>query len=83
MANTKTTTLSATFPVVKEFRDYHDIDAYADDVNDLFDKKIRCEEICFSCGYYWGVFYVGRKPAKAVIDQLLADAGFEPDEDDE
>lgn len=75
-----TVTLTATFPAVREFQDYHDIQHYADDLNKLFSdpKVIRNEEIGFDAGgCYWGVFYVGRKPAKAVIKQLLADADYE------
>lgn len=74
-----TVTLTATFPVVADFRDYHDIDEFADTLNKVFDVKIRCAEVGFS-GHYWGVFYVGRKPNKAVIKELLDKAGFEPEE---
>jgi len=76
-----TVTLTATFPAVREFRDYHDITEYGFDLNKLFRspaKVIRNAEVGFDAGgCYWGVFYVGRKPAKAVIDKLLADAGYE------
>ncbi len=78
-----TVTLTATFPAVREFQDYHDIQHYADDLNKLFSnsKVIRNEEIAFDAGgCYWGVFYVGRKPAKAVIDKLLADANYVPED---
>ncbi len=75
-----TVTLTATFPCVKSFVDYHDIPYHADDLNTMFDKTIRNAEVGFDDGgCYWGVFYVGRKPKKAVIEQLLADAGYEPD----
>ena len=72
--------LTATFPQVGHFGDYHDIDHLAYDLNKLgmFDQKIRCSEVGFS-GEYWGVFYVGRKPAKAVIKELLDNAGFVED----
>ena len=78
-----TVTLTATFPIVEEFRDYHDIDEFADNLNKVFNKRVRCAEVGFS-GDYWGVFYVGRKPTKAVIKELLDKAGFEPmfDEDE-
>ena len=81
-----TVTLTATFPAVREFRDYHDIREYGFDLNKLFDspKVILNEEVGFDAGgCYWGVFYVGRLPAKAVIDKLLADAGYEPDPEEE
>lgn len=80
-----TVTLTATFPAVREFRDYHDIWEYGLDLNKLFKspKAIRNAEVGFDAGgCYWGVYYVGRKPAKAVIDKLLDDAGFIPDLDD-
>lgn len=69
-------TVSTTFPMVQAFGDYHDIDFYAEDINPLFAETIRCAEIGYSAGSYWGVFYVGRKPAKAVIDQLLEDSDY-------
>ncbi|MEE8113689.1 MAG: hypothetical protein V3T23_04985 [Nitrososphaerales archaeon] len=77
-----TTTLTATFPVVESFADYHYIDDFAHDLNKLFKAKIRCAEVGFS-GHYWGVFYVGRKPNKAAIKELLDKAGFEPMYDDD
>lgn len=76
-----TVTLTATFPAVREFQDYHDIYHYADDLNKLFKNSqvIRNEEVGFcDGGCYWGVFYVGRKPSKAVIKELLDDAGYVP-----
>ncbi len=76
------TIATATFPQVLNFADYHDIDCFANDLNKVFDVKIRCAEVGF-CGHYWGVFYIGRKPAKAIIDDLLDKAGFEPMWDDE
>lgn len=80
-----TTKLTATFPIVERFQDYHDIQAYADDLNKLFpDTVIRNAEVAFSAGgCYWGVYYVGRKPKKADIHQLLVFAGFEPHEDED
>ena len=76
------TTLTATFPVVTDFDDYHYIEDYAYDLNKIFKEKIRYAEVGFS-GRYWGVFYVGRKPNKAVIKELLDKAGFEPMYDDD
>lgn len=80
-----TVKLTATFPVVEEFHDYHDIDVFAADLNRLFGKgknTIRNLEIGFcENGMYWGVFYVGRKPNKAVIKELLDDSGYVPQPD--
>lgn len=76
-----TVSLTATFPAVHKFQNYRDIWYYVDNLNNLFNnsKTIRGEEVDSDhYGDYWGVFYVGRKPNKAVIDKLLADAGFEP-----
>ncbi len=84
MVEIKKTTLSVDFPVVKHFEDYHDIDFHADDLKKLFGRKIGSWELDFGDNRrYWAVFYVGRKPSKAVTDQLLADAGFRPMYDDE
>ncbi len=78
-----TVALTVTFPRVNSFVDYHDINFYTNDLNKLFDRPIRSIEVGISPGgiYHWAVFYIGRKPAKAVIDKLLADAGFKPDEE--
>lgn len=73
--------LTATFPTVHKFQGYRDIWYYADNLNKLFNnpKIIRGEKADSDHdGDHWGVFYVGRKPSKAVIDKLLADAGFKP-----
>lgn len=79
-----TVTLTAKFPCVKDFEDYHDIDFYADDLKKLFGRHIGSWEVGFGDNRrYWAVFYVGRKPAKAVIDKLLADAGFRSYDDEE
>ena len=84
MAKSKTTTLIATFPNVREFQDYHDIQHHSDDLNKLFGETIRNAEVGFDHGgCYWGVFYVGRRPAKAVIKKLLADADYESMRDEE
>lgn len=81
----------ATFPQVIDCLDYHDIDYLVEDLNGIFRqtsrpkgeryKQVRGSE----CGFcenalYWGVLYIGHKPSKAVIDQLLADAGYIPSE---
>lgn len=78
-----TVTLTTAFPIVKGFQDYHDIPFHGDDLNKMFDKTIRNAEVGFSAGgIYWGVFYVGRKPSKVTINQLLDDAGFESDDEE-
>lgn len=76
-----TVKLTATFPAVREFQDYHDLYHYADDLNKLFSssKVIRYNEVGFcDGGCYWGVFYIGRKPSKSVIKELLDAAGYVP-----
>lgn len=74
-------TTTATLPQVSHFEDYHDIDHLAYGLNKLgmIDQTIRCAEVGFcDGGRYWGVFYVGRKPAKAVIKELLDASGYVP-----
>lgn len=79
-----TVTLTAEFPRVTHFEDYHDIDFYADDLKKLFGRHIGSWEIGLgNNSRYWAVLYVGRKPTKAVIDKLLADAGFQSYDDEE
>lgn len=86
MVKIKTTTLSASivFPCVDSFDDYHDIGYAANGMFKLLGQRIKYDEVAFdACGMYWGVFYVGRKPAKAIVNQLLTNAGYEADEDED
>lgn len=77
-------TCSTQFPFVESFTDYHDIDYHAEDLTKRFNRRIGFAEIGFcENGNYWGIFYVGRKPKKAVIKQLLNDDGFKSMYDDE
>ena len=79
MVEIKKTTLSVDFPVVNQFADYHELDDFACQLTKLFGRKVGFYEVglCANDRWYWGMFYVGRKPAKAVIDKLMADAGYE------
>ncbi len=84
MVEINRTTLSAELPIVNQFDDYHEIPFYARSLAKLFSRNIGCDEIGFcEGGLYWGIFYVGRKPNKAAIKQLLADAKYVPQWDDE
>ncbi|KKL64097.1 hypothetical protein LCGC14_2168480 [marine sediment metagenome] len=84
MVEINKTTLSADFPIVEKFEDYHEIYHYGCGLSKLFGRKIGDSEIGFcENGLYWGVFYVGRKPNKAVIEQLLSDAEYVPMGDEE
>lgn len=78
MPKSKQTTLSATFPNVMSFTDYHEIDGMAGTLTELFGTKIRGSEegYCFG-GYYIGVFYVGRKPAMKIINTMIEQIGLE------
>lgn len=82
MASIKTTTLTATttmdFPFVDSWSDYHYIEDEADRLTKLFGRKVGYKEMGYDSGY-WGLLYVGRKPAIAVITKLLDDAGFMED----
>ncbi len=79
MVDINKTTLSVEFPILENFDDYHDIDDRADSLTKMFGKKISGAEIGFcEDSQYWGIFYVGRKPNKAAIKQLMADADFKP-----
>ena len=84
MADICRTFVSTELPILDQFEDYHDIEFYADRLKKLFGHKIGCAEIGFcEDGQYWGIFYVGRKPNKAAIKQMMAEAKFTPAYDDE
>ncbi|KKL79105.1 hypothetical protein LCGC14_2018210 [marine sediment metagenome] len=79
----KTTKLTVNFPMIMSFVDYHEIRQTASHMIQMFDQIVESDEVGFDIyNMYWGVFYVGRKPAKAVINKLLVDAGFKPEPDE-
>ena len=70
--------LKIKFPFVRNFRDYHEIDFFMDDLNKLFQERIRSYEL--GCdGMYWAVFYIGKRPKKSTTDIMLDNAGFDFD----
>ena len=75
---TVTNTVSVDFPFVEAFSDYHDIEFKAHDLSTKLNADIKYAEIGSLCakGYYWGLFHVGRKPRKAIVDQLLEEDGY-------
>lgn len=78
------TFVSTELPILDQFEDYHEIEFYADRLKKLFGHKIGRAEIGFcDSGLYWGIFYVGRKPNKADINLLLAEAKYVPMDDEE
>lgn len=71
------TKVSASFPFVRSFEDLFEIADLADNLTAIFPKSVRSAETGFDqAGRYWAIFYIGRKPAKPVINQLLNDANF-------
>lgn len=77
MTTVLTTTLTAEFPFVEGFRDYHYIEDEAERLTKLFKRKVGFKEVGFcENADYWGLFYVGRCPARAVIKKLGVDAGY-------
>lgn len=63
-----------TFPMIKGFRDYHDIPAYGRILQELFSKEmIAYEELECLNGQYYGLFYVPSqgRPSKEEIDNDL------------
>lgn len=79
MVEIKTTTLtsSTTFPILDQFEDYHYIEDRARDLSKQFGRRIASWEVGFcENGQYWGLFYVGRRPNKAAIKQLMDDAKY-------
>jgi hypothetical protein len=63
--------LSATFPMLFEFEDYHEIIFFANNLQDVFGKKIKGAEVGMYKDKYVGLFYVGKLPSKAVQTELV------------
>ncbi|MDE2022469.1 MAG: hypothetical protein KGI71_06175 [Patescibacteria group bacterium] len=70
------------FPFVKAFRDYHEIDAYCYDLNEIFVERISAKQVAFG-GAYWALFYVGRKPSNYMIHTMLTSAGWDSENPDD
>ena len=76
------TTKKIEFPKIFSFEDYHDIDTKLEALRE-FEPKIKASEVDpENYGYvfdenfngamkYYGLFYIGRKPAKAIIEALV------------
>lgn len=51
---------------IGEFRDYNEIEFFAEDYNKIFkpsySKRLKCFELGCTGSMYVGVFYFGRKP---------------------
>ena len=65
------------FPYIKFFRDYHEVKWYADTLNEIFATKIKAIEGLmgngyYGDGYYYGIFYISKKPSKKIIKQLCS-----------
>lgn len=74
---TLTTTVTAEFPFVESFADYHYIEDEAERLTKLFKRRVGFMEVGFcQDSKYWGVFYVGRRPALAVIRELGVKAEY-------
>ena len=79
---TESKKLTLEFPLVDSFEDYHDIDFQADKLSKLFKTRIRSTELSTDAsGRYWGVFYVGKRPSKKAVANLLDNAGYEKGND--
>ena len=71
----KKTVVKITFPLVKEFKDYHYIEEFADSLNMVSDKKIKYKELpgLFCDGWYVGLFYIGTMPNKEELDKMVGE----------
>ena len=65
--------LTIKFPFIRGFSDYHEIDYYAEDLNEIFVDKVKGIELGldYNSRDYIGLFYIGQKPPKEVINKLL------------
>ncbi|MHA2279908.1 MAG: hypothetical protein ACXAC5_03400 [Promethearchaeota archaeon] len=69
-------------PFAEEFDDYHEIDHLVNDINERAnaEPKLKGIEVAF-CGNYLGVFYVGRKPPRKKIKEIVKESlGIDDDE---
>ena len=72
--------LKITVPYALRFEDYHEIDAHAESINAASRElggKLKIYECAFSPnGRYIGLFYIGRRPSRTAIKQIvLRDCG--------
>jgi hypothetical protein len=69
------TPVSIVLPKIVKVGDYHEFDSMTDTLNELIEKgfpKVKSEELGYCDGKgYIGILYVGLKPSKAVIKQML------------
>jgi hypothetical protein len=81
------TPVSIVLPKIIKVGDYHEFDSMAETLNELVEKgfpKVKAEEIGYCGGKgYIGVLYVGLKPSKAVIKQMLDENKIKLDEDED
>ena len=82
----KESPVSIVLPKIVKVGDYHEFDSMADTLNELIEKgfpKVKAEELGYSRSKgYIGVLYVGLKPSKAVIKQMLEESKIKLDEDE-
>ncbi len=77
--------LKLKFPFVREFDDYHEIDFFRDTLQEFLVEKIKGIELGFdyNSGEYIGLFYMGKKPSKDVIQKLLEEREISFEEPEE
>ena len=63
-------------PFVNSFSDYHEIDDFKESIERISDQHIKSSEIAFD-GYYWAIFYVGKRPDKDTMRKMLLKAEFD------
>lgn len=68
--------LKLKFPYLRSFGDYHDIKYHCDDLNDVFVARVKCKEVAFHDGKYWGLFYIGKLPSKKQLKIALIRSGL-------
>lgn len=68
-------------PVILEFNDYHEINPLLDQLNVIFKKKLKSEELFTNNGTYYAIFFFKKdKNYKSLVKEHDANARWDGDE---
>jgi hypothetical protein len=68
-------------PVILEFNDYHEINPLLDQLNEIFKKKLKAEELFSNNGCYYAIFYFKKdKNYKSLVKDHENDSRWDGDE---
>jgi len=68
-------------PIILEFSDYHEINPLLDQLNIIFKKKLKVEELFSNNGIYYAIFYFKKdRYYNLLLKKHEADARWDGDE---